>query len=324
MMDNKYKEYLKSDEWKNIRELVLERDSHKCILCDSNKNLNIHHKNYKHIYDEINNLECLITLCNKCHAKFHDLATESEKDININKSKVIKVDDYLKISKDLVGCKITLQRSNEIAFMLEVCRIKQEEILNSNSDKYNPVSIINKRDISNAITKDSMKNNNRLCTLESKEIYFENKKGLEVLIIKYIKLDQKSGDFTIEFDINNFIEYFINIDSNFVKVPTTLFRGLKSKNASMMLLWMFKFQDVRGYRFISRDDLIFMLNHNYNENRRDNLKRCVVNSLEQLVHLGIIKTVDGKVVVDFDRNKNLKLPIIPFKVNGKIKNKIYE
>ncbi|MGL5713601.1 MAG: HNH endonuclease [Paraclostridium sp.] len=72
-MDNKYKEYLKSDEWKRIKKLVLERDNNKCILCDSEDNLHIHHKTYQNIFKEIDHMDDLITLCSKCHTKEHKL-----------------------------------------------------------------------------------------------------------------------------------------------------------------------------------------------------------------------------------------------------------
>ncbi len=70
-----YKDYLNSDHWKSIS------GEHKwiffrCQICSSSENLNVHHNNYDHIgyecYDD------LITLCNDCHAKFHDKLPKGE------------------------------------------------------------------------------------------------------------------------------------------------------------------------------------------------------------------------------------------------------
>lgn len=64
-----YKEYLKSDYWLGIREQVYERDGHKCKLCDSPKNICVHHLSYENLYNE--KLEDLVTLCRKCHYIIH-------------------------------------------------------------------------------------------------------------------------------------------------------------------------------------------------------------------------------------------------------------
>jgi NAD-dependent SIR2 family protein deacetylase len=71
-MTEKYKKYLKSDKWKKIKETILDRDCHKCVICGvglSNRNVNIHHLNYENIYDE--KREDLISLCNDCHEDIH-------------------------------------------------------------------------------------------------------------------------------------------------------------------------------------------------------------------------------------------------------------
>lgn len=76
-----YQKYLKSKEFKGLREKALERDGHKCQFCnrsaeeiaDNKKiNLQIHHKCYDHLgdYDE-NELDDVITTCNICHKSMH-------------------------------------------------------------------------------------------------------------------------------------------------------------------------------------------------------------------------------------------------------------
>lgn len=55
---------------KAIRELVLKRDKC-CVMCKSEESLEVHHIKYRSEggKDEMNNL---ITLCNKCHAMQHE------------------------------------------------------------------------------------------------------------------------------------------------------------------------------------------------------------------------------------------------------------
>ncbi|MGL5749650.1 MAG: HNH endonuclease, partial [Paraclostridium sp.] len=114
-MNNKYKEYLKSDKWSEIRKIILSRDNNKCVKCSSSKNLQVHHSTYDNIFNEENNLDDLVTLCKTCHNVEHGFIVR----------KNIIVDNYLKINKELIGCSISLKKSSEISFFLEVCRIKQ-------------------------------------------------------------------------------------------------------------------------------------------------------------------------------------------------------
>lgn len=70
MRKAEYQEYLNSDHWKQIRLKALERAGNKCQLCSSKENLNVHHNTYKNRGHE--DLNDLVVLCRKCHAKFHD------------------------------------------------------------------------------------------------------------------------------------------------------------------------------------------------------------------------------------------------------------
>ena len=71
--DHTYEELLQKQRWKRKREIILNRDSHKCVICQSNDNLNVHHKYY-----EIGKLpweytsDSLYTLCQHCHHLFHE------------------------------------------------------------------------------------------------------------------------------------------------------------------------------------------------------------------------------------------------------------
>ena len=76
-MTEKYKKYLKSDEWNNIRiELFLSR-GRQCERCASKNKLAIHQLTYKNIYYE--EPEDLIILCQYCHRKEHNIGKKKKK-----------------------------------------------------------------------------------------------------------------------------------------------------------------------------------------------------------------------------------------------------
>jgi hypothetical protein len=70
----KYGEYLKTKQWRELRETVFKRDGYKCLLCGEKAN-NCHHLSYGNMlkYGYSKRLECA-SLCKKCHEKIHDKA----------------------------------------------------------------------------------------------------------------------------------------------------------------------------------------------------------------------------------------------------------
>lgn len=68
----KYKKFLKSEYWYNVRTLVFQRDGHKCSRCPETKTLQVHHLRYDHHGEEHLHLEDLIILCRNCHKKEHN------------------------------------------------------------------------------------------------------------------------------------------------------------------------------------------------------------------------------------------------------------
>ena len=65
-----YAEYLKTDHWQNLKKFMLWKYNGCCQLCNSDKELNVHHRTYERRGEETE--EDLILLCRGCHAKFHD------------------------------------------------------------------------------------------------------------------------------------------------------------------------------------------------------------------------------------------------------------
>ncbi|ACU57536.1 hypothetical protein Cpin_0027 [Chitinophaga pinensis DSM 2588] len=73
-----YKTLLFDPQWKAKRNEILTRDQQKCIICQSQDNLHVHHRQYhfdtqlgkfKPPWDYSNHL--LITLCERCHQRGH-------------------------------------------------------------------------------------------------------------------------------------------------------------------------------------------------------------------------------------------------------------
>lgn len=65
-------------EWKIKREQILQRDFHKCFICNDNNSLQVHHRQYHFIVDE-NKYKLpwaysdylMVTLCESCHRRGH-------------------------------------------------------------------------------------------------------------------------------------------------------------------------------------------------------------------------------------------------------------
>ena len=66
---NKYHDYLISDIWKAKRDACLEYYGHLCTVCYGDNKLQVHHRTYARIYDELPT--DLIVLCDNCHNRFH-------------------------------------------------------------------------------------------------------------------------------------------------------------------------------------------------------------------------------------------------------------
>jgi 5-methylcytosine-specific restriction endonuclease McrA len=65
-----YREYLKTEEWAARRRIVLKRGEWRCQLCNSSRELHIHHRTYERRGNE--RLADLIVLCRVCHTLFHE------------------------------------------------------------------------------------------------------------------------------------------------------------------------------------------------------------------------------------------------------------
>ena len=58
--------------WRIAKRKAIKRDGGKCVICGSNKHLQVHHKNDASFHPEqVFKLNNLVTLCAKCHRNFH-------------------------------------------------------------------------------------------------------------------------------------------------------------------------------------------------------------------------------------------------------------
>jgi 5-methylcytosine-specific restriction endonuclease McrA len=64
-----YQAYLRSPAWARRRQLVMEREEGLCQGCRRSRAVEVHHRNYDHIGDEL--LFDLVALCSACHRKVH-------------------------------------------------------------------------------------------------------------------------------------------------------------------------------------------------------------------------------------------------------------
>lgn len=64
-----YQDYLKSEHWKVTRNASVQRASFRCQVCNSPDKLEVHHRTYERLWDELP--EDLTVLCSECHDLFH-------------------------------------------------------------------------------------------------------------------------------------------------------------------------------------------------------------------------------------------------------------
>lgn len=67
---------MSSKEWFSKRKKKLDGVKHKCQLCNSAEKLQVHHKTYERIYNELQS--DLIVLCEKCHQRFHNIVPKEK------------------------------------------------------------------------------------------------------------------------------------------------------------------------------------------------------------------------------------------------------
>lgn len=65
-----YQEYLKSEKWQFTRQIILNFWGQRCALCNSQKNIEVHHRTYERLGHELTT--DLLPLCQHCHTHHHN------------------------------------------------------------------------------------------------------------------------------------------------------------------------------------------------------------------------------------------------------------
>lgn len=63
-----YSAYLRTKEWQSRRKAALKRAGYRCQVCNSPDHLEVHHRTYEHIGNELP--DDLTVLCDSCHELF--------------------------------------------------------------------------------------------------------------------------------------------------------------------------------------------------------------------------------------------------------------
>lgn len=72
------------------RRLVIERDK-VCQHCGGIEKLEVHHKTYENIYNELEHLDDLILLCSKCHHQYKNIYLKSKRSVFFDIDQKIKL-----------------------------------------------------------------------------------------------------------------------------------------------------------------------------------------------------------------------------------------
>lgn len=62
---------LNTEYWREVKRRVHLRDHFACVDCGTKLRLEVHHTTYVHRGKELEHLEDLVTVCEKCHKKRH-------------------------------------------------------------------------------------------------------------------------------------------------------------------------------------------------------------------------------------------------------------
>lgn len=67
-----YTKYLKSRAWKKVSKAALIRDGHRCQMpgCRQ-KAVQVHHKHYRYVGREWEQMSCVVSVCVRCHDREH-------------------------------------------------------------------------------------------------------------------------------------------------------------------------------------------------------------------------------------------------------------
>ena len=105
-----YKEYLVGTTWQEKRKLALDRAKNRCQLCNSRKNLEVHHRKYPTILGQ-EPVEDLTVLCHRCHNLFTKKVQKKYRH-KVGKTPIYK-QEYKTLTPDQSALRARLQEIRE-------------------------------------------------------------------------------------------------------------------------------------------------------------------------------------------------------------------
>lgn len=95
-IEDEYKEYINSKEWRKLRALKLEQAGERCERCGLSKwstKLEVHHIDYKHFKRE--RLEDLQVLCPECHASADEERVEKREEKRKDRAIIVGFENWM-------------------------------------------------------------------------------------------------------------------------------------------------------------------------------------------------------------------------------------
>lgn len=106
-----YKEYLKSNHWKNLRSKVI-WPGKICEICQKVEAVHAHHRLYRNLYDVTP--KDLIAVCQACHSQIHDWAYKGKLFHAADAKKIRKTFGYAKCRRNKKQEKINKEQNHQI------------------------------------------------------------------------------------------------------------------------------------------------------------------------------------------------------------------
>lgn len=89
-----YRNYLTTDGWRARRIVALEFAHYRCQLCNSDKNLEVHHRCYDKLGREP--LSDLVVLCAQCHRRHHRALEEKAEKPGLVSQMFIPFEEFIR------------------------------------------------------------------------------------------------------------------------------------------------------------------------------------------------------------------------------------
>ncbi|MGL5190232.1 MAG: hypothetical protein ACRC7S_11365, partial [Cetobacterium sp.] len=196
----------------------------------------------------------------------------------------MKSKNNLMISDVLLKLPINLSKPNEIYFFYVVCYLKQKQIQSRDNNycrefqdesectKFSKELIMSHF---NRVYKNYKIFSSLLCNIND-GVSFLNKESNEIKIINDISFD--SNYVYVCFNENEFYKHFM-CKNNYTIIALDRFCGVKSKNAIMILNYIFMLSEVMGCKYIMFDDLYWI----FSKNKNDVLLKTITRDLKSAI-----------------------------------------